>query len=419
MKLSIVQLDLRGRRVFLRADFNVPLAGGTVTDDTRIRAALPTLLHCLESGASVVLASHLGRPEGRDPRFSLQPVAFRLEELLGRPVPLAPDCVGPVPGKLASTLGPGQCMLLENLRFHPEEAANDLKFAQALAQGADCYVNDAFSVSHRAHASVVGITRFVQPAVMGLLMQGELLTLARVLDRPRRPFVLILGGARASDKLGIIRNLVPMVDRLLIGGAMAFTFLKALGRETGFSSVEPKLVSVAAAILDDASARGVQVVLPEDVVAATHPEDCARMLTVPAHRMPVALAGLDIGPATLRRFREALRDAGTVVWNGPMGVVEQPPFATGTAELARIVADCGGLTVAGGGDTVAAIRKAGLADKLVYLSPSGAAFLEALEGRELPGVAALTDVGAWPVQTVQPAISRETWWQAFCTAATR
>jgi phosphoglycerate kinase len=398
MKLSIVQVDLRGRRVFLRADFNVPLSGGIVTDDTRIRAVLPTLEHCLVSGASVVLASHVGRPQGRDPRFSLQPVAFRLEELLGRPVPLAPDCVGPVPDKLASTLRPGQCMLLENLRLHPEEAANDLEFARALARVADCYVNDAFSVSHRAHASVVGITRFLQPAAMGLLMQRELIVLSRVLYQPNRPLVLVLGGARVSDKLGIIRNLVPSVDRLLIGGAMAFTFLKALGRETGFSAVQKDLVSMAGTILSDARARDVEVVLPEDVVAAMYPEDRDRILTVPVDRIPVALAGLDIGPATLRRFREALRDTGTVVWNGPMGMVEQPPFAKGTAELARIVAGCRGLTVAGGGDTVAAIRAAGVADKLGYLSPSGAAFLEALEGHDLPGVAALTDASGCPAR---------------------
>lgn len=397
MKLSITQLDLRGKRVFLRADFNVPLSGDEITDDARIRAVIPTLEHCFASGASVVLASHLGRPAGRDPRYSLKPVAFRLEELLGRPVPLAPDCVGPLSEKLAATLEPGQCLLLENLRFHAEEAANDPGFARALARLADCYINDAFSVSHRAHASVVGITRFLRPAAAGLLMQRELLALARVLDHPQRPLVLILGGARVSDKLGIIRNLVPRVDRLLIGGAMAFTFLKALGCETGFSAVEPDLVPMAKKILEDAQAKGVQVVLPADVVAAMYPGDRDRILTVPAERIPLALAGFDIGPATVIRFRDALRDAGTVVWSGPMGMVDQPPFASGTAELAKVVAECSGLTVAGGGDTVAAIQRAGVADRLGYLSPSGTAFLEALEGRELPGVAALSDMTGHPL----------------------
>jgi phosphoglycerate kinase len=397
MKLSITQLDLRGRRVFLRADCNVPLSGEEITDDARIRNVIPTLEHCLTSGASVVLASHLGRPVGRDPRFSLKPVAFRLEELLGRPVPLVPDCVGPLSEKLAATLAPGQCLLLENLRFHTGEAANDPAFSQALARLADCYVNDAFSVAHRVHASVVGITRFLRPAAAGFLMQRELLALARVLNQPRRPLVLILGGARTSDKLGIIRNLVPRVDRLLIGGAMAFTFLKAMGGETGFSPVETSMVPMAKKILDDARARQMPVVLPEDVVAATYPGDRHQIVTVPAERIPLALAGFDIGPATVIRFRDALRDAGTVVWNGPMGMVEQPPFASGTAELAKVVAECTGLTVAAGGDTVAAIRRTGVADRLSYLSPSGVAFLEALEGRELPGVAALSDVTGQPL----------------------
>ena len=392
MKLTIVQVDLRGRRVFLRADFNVPISGDEITDDTRIRAVVPTIECCLRNGASAVLASHLGRPQGRDWRYSLKPVAFRLEELLGRPVPLAPDCVGPVCEKLAGSLQPGQCLLLENLRFHPEEEANDPAFAQALARLADCYVNDAFSVSHRTHASVVAITRFLRPAAAGLLMQRELVVLERILDRPRRPLVLILGGARMSDKLGIVRNLVSHVDRMLIGGAMAFTFLKALGRETGRSPVEWDLVPTAKLILADAAARGVEVLLPEDVVASVHPGDRHWIRTVPADRIPVALAGLDIGPVTVTRFQHALPETGTVVWNGPMGVVEQAPFASGTEELAKAVARARGLTVAAGGDTVAAVRRAGVADELGYLSLSGAAFLKALEGQPLPGVAALSDV---------------------------
>ena len=400
MKLSVVQLDLSGKRVFLRADFNVPLSGDDITDDERIRAVLPTLEHCLAQGASVVLASHLGRPERRDPRYSLKPVAFRLEELIGRPVPLAPDCIGPLAEKLAATLEPGHCLLLENLRFHPEEAANDPAFARSLARLADCYVNDAFSASHRAHASVVGITRFLRPAAAGLLMQRELLALAAVLDHPRRPLVLLLGGARVSDKLGIIHNLVPRVDRLLIGGAMAFTFLKALGCQIGLSPVDAELVPLARKVLDEAQARGMQVVLPEDVVAATYPQDRHYLRTVLANDIGLALAGFDIGPATVMRFHHALRDAGTVVWNGPMGMVEQSPFDAGTAKLAKIVADCGAFTVAGGGDTVTAIRQAGVAERIDYLSLSGAAFLEALEGRELPGVAALSEPTGRPIAAV-------------------
>jgi phosphoglycerate kinase len=394
MKLSVVQLDLCGQRVFLRADFNVPLTGDQITDDTRIHAVVPTIEYCLKSGASVVLASHLGRPEGgRDPRHSMKPVLFRLEELLGRPIPLAPDCVGPLSEQLVRSLEPGHCLLLENLRFHKQEEANDPEFAQALARLGSCYVNDAFSVCHRAHASVSAITRFLQPAATGLLMQRELLALAQVLDHPRRPVALILGGARVSDKLGLIRNLLSRVDRLLIGGAMAFTFLKALGGETGRSPVENDLVVTAKQILAEAAQRKVELLLPDDVVAATYPEDHTRIRQCPADRIPIAMTGLDIGPATVTRFREALRDAATVFWNGPVGMFEHAPFAAGTMELAKIIAAHPGLTVAAGIDTAAAVRQAGVADRIGYLSTAGTAFLEALEGRELPGVAALSEAG--------------------------
>ena len=396
MKLSVVQLDLRGKRVFLRADFNVPLGpGDSVSDDARIRAALPTIDCCLKNGASVVLASHLGRPKGkRDPRYSLKPVAFRLEELLGQPVPLAPDCIGPVCETLARSLTPGRLLLLENLRFHEGEEANEPEFARRLARLADCYVNDAFSASHRAHASLVAVTRYLQPAAAGLLMQRELLALTRVTERPPRPVVVILGGAKVSDKLGLIRGLMPLADRLLVGGAMAFTFLKAKGHDVGQSLVDLNLVPTARKILAEAAARETEVILPEDVMVATRPDDPAGPRAFPVTKIPVATMGLDIGPATLARFREALRGAGTVVWNGPMGKSERPAFARGTAELARAVAEGGGLTVAGGGDTVAAIERAGVADRFVYLSMAGGAFLEYLEGRELPGVAALSDVAA-------------------------
>ena len=392
-KLSLARLDLQGKRVFLRVDFNVPLAGETISDDARVRAVLPTIEHCLKSGASVVLASHLGRPKGtRDPRCSLKPVAFRLEELLGRGIPLAPDCVGPVCQTLAQSLQPGGILLLENLRFHPEEEANDSSFARALAALGDCYVNDAFSVSHRAHASVVAITRFLQPAAAGLLMQRELAALARVTEQPRRPVVIILGGAKVSEKLGLIRQFVKKADRLLIGGAMAFTFLKALGYETGYSLVDLNLVATAKEILAEAAARQVEILLPEDVIVATYPDDRTYLSTQPSRKIPCATMGLDIGPATVARFREAVRDAGTVLWNGPMGMCERPAFAIGTTELAKAVAENPGQTVAGGGDTVAAIERAGVAAKFGHLSMGGGAFLEYLEGRELPGVAALTQV---------------------------
>ena len=341
----------------------------------------------------MVLASHLGHPKGmRDPRCSLQPVAFRLEELLGRGIPLAPDCVGSVCETLAQSLQPGGILLLENLRFHPEEEANDSSFARALAGLADCYVNDAFSVSHRVHASVVGITRFLQPAAAGLLMQRELAALARVTEQPRRPVVIILGGAKISEKLGLIRQFVKKADRLLIGGAMAFTFLKALGYETGYSPVDLKLVATAKEILAEAAARQVEILLPEDVIVATDPDDRTYLSTQPSREIPCATMGLDIGPATVARFREAVRDAGTVLWNGPMGMCERPAFAKGTTELAKAVAESPGQTVAGGGDTVAAIERAGVAARFGHLSMGGGAFLEYLEGRELPGVAALTEV---------------------------
>lgn len=392
-KLGVEQLDLQGKRVFLRVDLNVPLADGAVADDSRLRAVLPTIQHCLKAGASVVLASHLGRPHGKaDPRYSLAPVARRLEELLGQPVPVAPDCVGETVEHLARALKPGECLLLENLRFHPGEETNDAAFAEALARLADAYVNDAFAASHRAHASIVAVTRYLQPAAAGLLLLRELEVLGQILDRPRRPLVAILGGAKVSDKLELVQHLLARVDSLLIGGAMAFTFLKALGHDTGRSLLEPELVETARQVLARARARGLPVGLPVDAVVAASPERAEEIRTVSIRQIPPALMGLDIGPATLARFSEALRPARTVVWNGPMGVFENPAFARGTVELARAVAGSSAFTVAGGGDTVAAVHRAGVADRIDYLSTAGGAFLEFLEGRELPGVAALTDV---------------------------
>ncbi len=392
-KLSVEQLDLPGKRVFLRADLNVPLANDAVADDTRLRAVLPTIQHCLKSGASVILASHLGRPRATpDPRYSLAPVARRLQELLGQPVPLAPDCVGEACENLARRLKPGECLLLENLRFHPGEEANDPAFAEALARLADCYINDAFATSHRAHASIVGLPRYLKPAAAGLLMQRELAALEQVLNRPARPLVAILGGAKVADKLGLIQHLLGRVDAILVGGAMAFTFLQALGHDPGRSLVEPELVPTARQLLAHARARGVPVGLPVDAVAAPGPGSSEEVRTVSIRQIPPALMGLDIGPATLARFQEALRAARTVIWNGPMGVFENPSFATGTLELARAVTDSSAFTLVGGGDTVAAVHQASVAEKIGYLSTAGGAFLEFLEGRELPGPAALTEV---------------------------
>jgi len=393
VKLSVKDLDLEGRRVFLRADLNVPLAEGRITDDTRIRSSLPTINYCLAAGASVVLASHLGRPKGApDARYSLAPVAGKLDGLLGRPAPLAPDCVSDATLLQALALNPGELLLLENLRFHPGEEENDREFARALGRLADCYVNDAFSASHRAHASLVGITRFLQPAAAGLQLQQEVEALGRILDRPDRPLAAILGGAKVGDKLVLVRNLLMRADILLIGGGMAFTFLKAQGRAVGRSLVEDGLLEKASELLALARERGVVLELPEDVVVAESPDGEAKGVT-PAGEIPAGLMGLDIGPASLARFREALTAARTIVWNGPMGVFEKGAFAAGTVELARAVAASSAFSVVGGGDTAAAIHQARVEGRIGYLSTAGGAFLEFLEGRSLPGIAALTDRG--------------------------
>jgi phosphoglycerate kinase len=388
-KLTVEDLDLQGKRVFLRADLNVPVAGGAVTDDTRLQAIVPTLQYCLKAGAAVVLASHLGRPKGRrDPKYSLAPVARRLEELLGQPVPLAPDCIGEAVEAQARRLEPGRILLLENLRFHPEEEANAPAFAQALARLGDCYVNDAFAAAHRAHASIDAITRYLRPAAAGLLMRRELDALGRILERPERPLVAILGGAKVSDKLALVQRLLERVDSLLIGGGMAFTFLAALGHGVGRSMVERERIALARQAMTQASGRGVQIGLPVDVIVAESPES-AEGRAVGVRKIPDHLMGLDIGPLTLSRFTAALKGAKTVMWNGPMGVFENPAFAQGTLGLARAVATCGGFTVVGGGDTVAALNQAGVVQKIGYVSTAGGAFIEFLEGRTLPGVAAL------------------------------
>lgn len=382
-----------GKRVFVRVDFNVPLGPDGVSDDTRLRATLPTIRYLVERSAKVILASHLGRPKGRPrPEFSLAPVAERLSELLDRPVPLAPDCVGPEVQGLVRGLAAGEVLLLENVRFHPEEEAGDETFARGLASLADVYVNDAFGAAHRAHASTAVMARFVPRAVAGLLMQAELEALGRLLGAPARPFVAVLGGAKVSDKLGVISNLLGLVDTLVLGGGMANTFLLARGHRLGASLVEPDLVGEARAVEEEATRLGKTLLLPEDlVVADRHAADAARRVVSPPD-VPDGWRAMDIGPAAAERFAEVVRGAGTVFWNGPLGVYELEPFMAGTRAVARAVAASRGFTVVGGGDSAAALTELGLDGRVSHLSTGGGASLEFLEGRELPGVACLEEV---------------------------
>ena len=388
--LGVDHLDLGGKRVFLRVDLNVPVEDGRVGEDTRIRSVLPTIERCLEGGASVILASHLGRPKGKpDPRHSLKPVAARLEELLGRPVPLLPDCVGPEVTAAAAALKPGDVVLLENLRFHAEEEVNDPEFARALASLADVYVDDAFAAAHRAHASIEGITRYLKPAVAGLLMQRELEALGRIFEKPERPVAAVLGGAKVSDKLALVEHLLSRVEMVLVGGGMAFTFLSALGYGVGRSLLESDRLEAARAILARARSLGVTVRLPVDVVVAPSLDSADGIRTVGVREIPADLMGLDLGPLTVAQFDSALKASKTILWNGPMGVFEKPPFAAGTVGVARAVAGSGAFSVIGGGDTIAAVQLAGVSNRIGYISTAGGAFLEFLEGRVLPGVAAL------------------------------
>jgi len=391
-KLTVDRVELAGKRVFLRVDFNVPLEEGRVAEDTRIRAALPTIELCLKAGAAVLLASHLGRPKGTpDPHYSLRPVAIKLEELLGRPVPLLPDCVGPEVEAAAAALKPGEVVLLENLRFHAEEEANDPGFARRLASLADVYVNDAFAAAHRAHASTEGIARILHPAAAGLLMARELEALGRIFESPERPFMAVLGGAKVSDKLGLVEHLLARVDAVLIGGGMAYTFLVALGHGVGRSLLEPDRVEAARAILGRARALGVRVRLPVDLVVAPGPDSVEGIRVASVREMPRDLMGLDIGPVTVAQFAATLASARTIVWNGPVGVFEKAPFSAGTLGTARAVASSAAFSVIGGGDTIAAVHQAGVAERIGYISTAGGAFLEFLEGRTLPGVAALDE----------------------------
>ena len=399
-KLSIKDLNLENNRLFIRVDFNVPLKDGKVEDDTRIRASLPTIQYAIEHSSRVILASHLGRPKGqRVEKYSLRPVAAHLSRLLDRTVSFAEDCVGKEAQEKVSSLQSGDVLLLENLRFHPEEEKNDDSFAQQLAAICDLYVNDAFGAAHRAHASTVGITKHVSKAAAGLLMEKELEYLGRAINHPEHPFVAILGGAKVSDKIPVINALIDRkVDRILIGGAMTYTFLKAEGFTVGKSLVENEMLDTARQIKQRAEAAGVELLLPTDhqVVDSYEPIKGQKILakTIPVEFTNAGHAGMDIGVETVAHFANALRDARMIIWNGPMGVFEEPPFDQGTIGIARAVAeaaDRGAVVIVGGGDSVAAVTKAGVADRITHISTGGGATLEFLAGKELPGVAALTD----------------------------
>ncbi len=392
-KISIKDLDLKGKRVFMRVDFNVPLNdAGAITDDTRIRASLPSINYAVERGARLILASHLGRPKGKpNPKYSLSPVARRLSELLGKPVAFAADCIGPEVEQQAAALKDGEVMLLENLRFHAEEEKNDPEFAKRLAALAQVYVNDAFGSAHRAHASTEGITHYLSPSAAGMLMEKELQYLSKATEHPVRPYVAIVGGAKVSDKIEFLQNLAKLADSVLIGGAMAYTFLKAQGVEVGKSKVEDDKLDVARELLRVAHVRNIKIMLPTDHVVADRIDASAAAEVVGTQSIPADKLGVDIGPATRVAYAREVAGAKTIVWNGPMGVFELDQFAQGTLEIARSVATSNGVSIVGGGDSVAAVTKMGVAARICHISTGGGASLEFLSGMKLPGVEALTD----------------------------
>jgi len=389
-KLSIRDLDLQGKRVFMRVDFNVPSASGKITDDTRIEAALPSVRYVIERGGRLILASHLGRPKGKpEPKYSLKLVAVRLGELLGKSVQFAPDCVGPEVEKLVAAMANGDVLLLENLRFHSEEEKNDPAFAKQLAALCDVYVNDAFGAAHRAHASTAGIVSYVKQAAAGFLMEKEIQALSHALTNAEKPYVAIVGGAKISDKIELIENFINIANTILIGGAMAYTFFRARGLPTGKSLVEAEKIDLASQLLAKASSKNVSIELPVDhVVAASL--DSSEAETVPVEQTPPDRMGLDIGPQTIRRYSELIHKAKTIVWNGPMGVFENPKFAQGTFAIARAVAEAKAFSIVGGGDSAAAVAQSGMESKITHISTGGGASLEFLSGQKLPGVEVLT-----------------------------
>jgi len=393
-KLSIRDLDMAGKRVFIRVDFNVPLDGNKVADDTRIRETVPTLRLAIEKAARLVLASHLGRPKGKvNPKYSLAPAAARLAELLGKPVEFASDCIGPEAGAKSKSLGNGSVLLLENVRFHPEEEANDAEFSKQLSALCDgLFVCDAFGSAHRAHASVVGITKFVSQSAAGLLMEKELTYLGKAISNPERPFVAVLGGAKVSDKIEVVQNLMKLADAMLIGGAMAYTFLKSQGLPVGKSLVEEDKLDLARNLLAEAQQRNFRLLLPVDHVVAESPNSTATKITDIAGT-PEGWMGLDIGPKTVELFSQTISKARTIVWNGPLGMFERPAFSQGTLAIAKAVAatTAGATSIIGGGDSVAAAEQSGVAKQISHISTGGGASLEFLAGEKLPGVEALTD----------------------------
>jgi len=391
-KKTLVDFNLENKRVLVREDLNVPLdENQNITDDTRIRAALPTINYLIEKGAKVIIVSHLGRPKGKvNPKYSLAPVVKRLSELLGKDVAFAEDCIGEVAEKAVANMKAGDVLLLENVRFHAEEEKNDPEFAKQLASLADIYINDAFGTSHRAHASTVGVAQHL-PAGAGFLMQKEIEIMGKALENPDRPFVAILGGAKVGDKIGVIKNLLNKVDTLLIGGGMAYTFLKSQGYEIGNSLLEPDKIELAASLIKEAEEKNVKLLLPDDVVVTTDLKEGLPYETVPVSQIPADKMGVDIGEATRKKFAEAIKGAKTIVWNGPMGVFEMKAYAQGTLAIAEAMAKSGAVTIIGGGDSAAAVEQLGYAKAMTHISTGGGASLEFLEGKELPGVAALND----------------------------